>query len=176
VKTWVKCRRTINKVHIIEKKKMKHKSEPVQLSGLLQTLLKSAFSQRGVQDGGLFLEWKKVVGDEIAGFCAPEKITYDGTQAQRTTLHIRVAPAAILYVSSFQGQILAHLHRYYGYPKIQELRFFQAPLPRASATAKTSVPKGVLPENERRAVERIKNEALQRALLDLGSVLYGAKK
>lgn len=155
---------------------MKNKKEPVVLAGVLPDILKEAFSKRGVPDAGLFLEWEKIVGSEIAGFCAPEKITYDGTQAQRTTLSIRVAPAAVLYVSSFQTQILAHLHRYYGYPKVQELRFFQAPLPRMTKNVRPVIEKGVLPEHEKRAVEKIQNEGLQKALLDLGSVLYGAKK
>lgn len=142
------------------------------LGSFLTPLLKPAFTQRGVQDSGLFLDWSKIVGPDIAKMCAPDRLNTDSTLAQNTTLVLRVSPGAILYVENYKSQILEHLHRYYGYPKIQSLRLFQAPVPLATPPEKNVVPQGKIPPEEETQLERIACPQLRRALLELSKVLY----
>jgi hypothetical protein len=75
-------------------------------------------------------------------------------------------------VENYKSQILEHLNRYYGYPKIQSLRLFQAPVPLTKLPEKTLVPQGQIPPEEEAQLERIACPKLRLALLGLSKVLY----
>jgi len=134
--------------------------------------LKDSFASRGGQDAGLFVSWTRIVGPEIAKMCVPEKLTCDSSQAQNTTLILRVAPGAALYVESYKAQILAHVHRFYGYPKIAHLRLFQAPLPKHKQVTPREVRQGEVPEGEEAHIQNVGDEGLQEALRALARTLY----
>lgn len=145
---------------------------PQPLGRVMGGVLKGTFASRGSQDAGLFVSWTQIVGPDIAKMCVPEKLTTDTTQAQNTTLTLRVAPGASLYVESYKAQILAHVHRFYGYPKVTHLRLFQAPLPKDVRPVRRVVPQGNVPGHEEVEIQKVADPGLQEALRALAKVLY----
>lgn len=147
---------------------------PQPLGRVMGGVLKGTFASRGAQDAGLFVSWTQIVGPDIAKMCVPEKLTTDTTQAQNTTLTLRVAPGASLYVESYKAQILAHVHRFYGYAKVTHLRLFQAPLPKDRRPVKRAVPQTDVPGHEEAQIQKVGDPGLQEALRALAKVLYAA--
>ena len=103
-------------------------------------LAAKAFERYGFHSAEIMTAWPRVVGSEIAGFTAPERIKWprgssgeDGTgDAGGATLVIRVEPARALDVEYRSAEIIDRINRYFGYRAIAVLRLIQAPLLNAS--------------------------------------------
>ena len=107
-------------------------------------LAAKAFERYGFHSAEIMTAWPRVVGAEIAGFTAPERIKWprgsagssggeDGTgNAGGATLVIRVEPARALDVEYRSAEIIDRINRYFGYRAIAVLRLIQAPLLNAS--------------------------------------------
>ena len=96
-----------------------------------------AFEKYGFHSAEIMTAWPRVVGAEIAGFTAPERIKWprgyagsdDGTGASGgATLVLRVEPARALDVEYRSAEIIDRINRYFGYRAIATLRLVQAPL------------------------------------------------
>ena len=108
-------------------------------------LAAKAFERYGFHSAEIMTAWPRVVGAEIAGFTAPERIKWprgpagssggeDGTgNAGGATLVIRVEPARALDVEYRSAEIIDRINRYFGYRAIAVLRLVQAPLLKAVA-------------------------------------------
>lgn len=99
-------------------------------------LAAKAFEKYGFHSAEIMTAWPRVVGSEIAGFTAPERIKWprgtgdaDGTGASGgATLVVRVEPARALDVEYRSAEIIDRINRYFGYRAIAGLRLVQAPL------------------------------------------------
>jgi hypothetical protein len=110
-------------------------------------LAAKAFERYGFHSAEIMTAWPRVVGAEIAGFTAPERIKWprgpsgssgaeDGTGAAGgATLVIRVEPARALDVEYRSAEIIDRINRYFGYRAIAVLRLIQAPLLNAATNA-----------------------------------------
>jgi hypothetical protein len=103
---------------------------------------------RGFAMTSLLSEWPAVVGEELARFTAPEKVIWprrseDGEAASpqsawRTDgaiLVLKVDGPRAIEVQHRAEQILERVNIYFGYRAIAQLRFLQAPLPKAKSPA-----------------------------------------
>ncbi len=99
-------------------------------------LAAKAFEKYGFHSAEIMTAWPRVVGAEISGFTAPERIKWprgsgdeDGTGAScGATLVLRVEPARALDVEYRSAEIIDRINRYFGYRAIAVLRLIQAPL------------------------------------------------
>lgn len=99
-------------------------------------LASKAFEKFGFHTAEIMTAWPRVVGAEIAGFTAPERIKWprgsadiDGTTASGgATLVLRVEPARALDVEYRSAEIIDRINRYFGYRAIAAVRLVQAPL------------------------------------------------
>lgn len=103
-----------------------------------------AFEKYGFHSAEIMTAWPRVVGAELAGFTAPERIKWprgsasdmDGSGgAGGATLVLRVEPARALDVEYRSAEIVDRINRYFGYRAIATLRLVQAPLSGTSASA-----------------------------------------
>lgn len=100
-----------------------------------------AFEKYGFHSAEIMTAWPRVIGAEIAGFTAPERIKWprgsgdvDGTGASGgATLVLRVEPARALDVEYRSAEIIDRINRYFGYRAVAALRLVQAPLLNAAA-------------------------------------------
>jgi hypothetical protein len=103
---------------------------------------------RGFAITSLLSEWPAVVGEELARFTAPEKVVWprrseDGEAAspqsawrnEGAILVLKVDGPRAIEVQHRAEQILERVNIYFGYGAIAQLRFLQAPLPKAKSPA-----------------------------------------
>jgi hypothetical protein len=144
-------------------------------------LTRKAFEKYGFSAATLLTDWPTIVGKELAGFTAPERLKWPrgidiredveaGAEGRPgAVLVLRVDPARALDVEYKGRQILERINGYFGYRAIAELRLLQAPLARA-ATPRTT-PATLSPPCEAPELATIADERLRAALARLKSGL-----
>jgi hypothetical protein len=103
---------------------------------------------RGFAVTSLLSEWPAVVGEELASFTMPDKVIWprrseDGEaappqsawRAEGAILVLKVDGPRAIEVQHRAEQILERVNVYFGYRAIAQLRFLQAPLPKAKGEA-----------------------------------------
>jgi hypothetical protein len=143
-------------------------------------LTRKAFEKYGFSAAALLTDWALIVGEEIAGFTAPERLKWprgvgirDDVEAGAegrpgATLILRVDPARALDAEYRAKQLLERINGYFGYRAVAELRILQAPLaaPARAATRPAPPPPCEAPE-----LAAIADEPLRAALARLKSGL-----
>lgn len=137
---------------------------------------------RGFATTSLFSDWGTIVGDDLASFTAPDKISWPrhiedrevGASASAyredgATLVLKVDGPRAIELQHRSEQILDRVNRYFGYRAIAQLRFLQAPVRRRHGAAKSPV----LEEIALEGPADIWDTDLRRALTKLGSYLRG---
>ena len=108
---------------------------------------------RGFAMTSLLSEWPAVVGEELARFTAPEKVVWPRRSEDREAaspqsawrtdgaiLVLKVDGPRAIEVQHRAEQILERVNMYFGYRAIAQLRFLQAPLPKAKGEAPAPAP------------------------------------
>jgi hypothetical protein len=103
---------------------------------------------RGFAITSLLSEWPAVVGEELARFTAPDRLVWprrseDGEAASPQSawrndgaiLVLKIDGPRAIEVQHRAEQILERVNIYFGYRAIAQLRFLQAPLPKAKKEA-----------------------------------------
>lgn len=108
-------------------------------------LTRKAFEKYGFSTATLLMEWAAIVGEQLAGTTAPERVKWPrGVEAfgeasagptAGATLVLRVDPSRALDVEYKAAQIIERINAYFGYRAIADLRILQAPV-----TPRTTVP------------------------------------
>ena len=141
-------------------------------------LTHKAFEKYGFAAAALITDWAVIVGEDIAGYTAPERLKWprgvgihdevDEGEAGRpgATLIVRVDPARALDVQYKAQQIIERINGHFGYRAVAELRILQAPL--AKQTASKIVPRPVaVPPSAAPELAGIADERLRTALATL---------
>jgi hypothetical protein len=148
-------------------------------------LTRKAFEKYGFSAASLLTDWPSIVGAEMAGFAAPERLKWPRGVAIRedaeagaegrpgAVLVLRVDPARALDVQYKAQQILERINVYFGYRAVAELRIVQAPLAKpATAPQEMAKPRSITP-SEAPELADIADEQLRDALARLKSWLVG---
>ena len=109
---------------------------------------------RGFAITSLLSEWPAVVGEELASFTAPDKLVWPRRIEDREApspqsawrndgaiLVLKVDGPRAIELQHRSEQILERVNMYFGYRAIAQLRFLQAPLPKAKSQAPPPLPK-----------------------------------
>jgi len=149
-------------------------------------LTRKAFEKYGFSATSLLTDWPSIVGAEVAGFAAPERLKWPRNAVSGeaeagaeglpgAVLVLRVDPARALDVQYKTQQILERINVYFGYRAVAELRILQAPLVKhtsARAPVVTAKPRSLTP-SEASELSDIADEQLRTALARLKSWLLG---
>jgi hypothetical protein len=148
-------------------------------------LTRKAFEKYGFSAASLLTDWPSIVGAEMAGFIAPERLKWPRNVAIRqdaeegaegrpgAVLVLRVDPARALDVQYKAQQILERINVYFGYRAVAELRIVQAPLAKpanARVRQEMATPRNISP-SEAPELADIADEHLRDALARLKSWL-----
>jgi hypothetical protein len=108
---------------------------------------------RGFAITSLLSEWPAVVGEELASFTAPDKLVWPRRTEDREAaspqsawrndgaiLVLKVDGPRAIELQHRSEQILERVNMYFGYRAIAQLRFLQAPLPKAKSQAPAPPP------------------------------------
>ena len=143
-------------------------------------LTHKAFEKYGFAAAALITDWAMIVGKDIAGYTAPERLKWPrgvgigddiehGAEGRPgATLIVRVDPARALDVQYKGQQMIERINGHFGYRAVAELRILQAPLPERAGVAapRTPPPPCAAPE-----LAGITDERLRTALANLQSGL-----
>lgn len=147
------------------------------MGSYLGKITRQALGKRGLGEADVILRWPEIVGEQLAGKCLPEKLSYRRGGAGAGTLQVRVEPAAATVVQHLEPQILERINTYYGYRAVTRLQLRQQPLPK-TPEGRRQAPRR-LSERERAALERslagCGDSPLRDALRSLGEDVLGRK-
>lgn len=139
---------------------------------------RKAFERHGFAYAEILAHWREIVGEDIAAFCAPERIRWPRMNAQHAasnrrklggTLVIRVTDGRAVELQHETSRIIDRVNTYYGYEAIIGITLVQGPLPvQATAAAKRPSLDAGQERKLEQTVEHVENESLRRALTRLG--------
>jgi hypothetical protein len=140
--------------------------------------LGEAASRHGFAEPQVLLRWAEVVGERLAGLCAPVKVTYPRGQGLGATLVVRAPGARAPEVEHLGPRIVERVNQFYGYRAVARIKVVQTtgPAPGFAETpspfADPSAPAEPAPEAEARAAgltRGIRDDALRAALTRMGA-------
>lgn len=136
---------------------------------------RKALPEPGAGLARLKAQWRDIVGEDIAKYCAPEKLT--GKKTERT-LTLRVIPQAAPLVQHRGEEIRQRVRTAVG-GVVSRLKLVQGPLPGAEPKLDRVVRRPLTAEELsalQRAVAEIESPQLREATMALGKAMLSAKK
>ncbi len=138
-------------------------------------IIKPVLGKQGLNAIEVVTSWPLIVGERIARYSIPLKLTRPRFEGHEGTLHIQVASGGFaLELQHQEPQILERINGYFGYRAVGKLRFIQAPLPKRPDQADRAQPETqapLAPEQQamlETTLDGIQNPALRAALSGLG--------
>ena len=127
--------------------------------------------KRGFAESRVITDWPSIVGDAIAPYCVPLRITRPRGQAGGA-LYVRAAGAWAVELHHLSPQILDRVNGFLGFQAITELKIVQGPI---AAAAQRRRPKPLPPDARSLisdAVSDVSDDGLRDALERLGESLH----
>lgn len=139
-------------------------SKTKKISSVIDHISKEHLKKGGYYYASLLLDWPKIVGDQVANYTYPLRISM--SQDKKKTLLLQVEPAAALMVGFQKGLIIEKISAFFGKTIVEEIKLKQEPLKRIILTKKEKVVPTPT-EEAKKSVEGIQDENLRNALLSL---------
>ncbi len=152
------------------------------ISRSIRSVTQKARERYGFAYAEILSQWTAIVGADLAGYCAPERIRWPsdpygdgegrGVRGRRKSggvLIIRVADGRAIELQHDTPYIMDRVNTYYGYQAITEIKIIQGTLPSRDGPA--APPPQPSAEQERIIAEDVRDiddEALKAALVKLG--------
>lgn len=156
---------------------------PRAVGSFVPSLTKKAFEKYGFSAAALITDWPAIVGRDLAGYTAPEKLRWpraaemppDAEPEKKgrpgAVLILRVEGPRALEVEYKRAEIAERINAYFGYRAINEIKILQAPLPKP---APSRVPKRT--EADAVPLPMVADEGLRAALERLGAGIRAKKR
>jgi hypothetical protein len=142
----------------------------------LPRIAKPVLGKQGLGEAQLLAEWPAIIGEELARYCWPIKLTFPRGERRDGTLRLRVASALALEIQHREPVLLERINGYFGYRAVIRLALVQGGAPSEQGTAPPLRP---LEPAERQALDRrldgIADPGLRAALRRLGSAIIGQR-
>ncbi len=101
---------------------------PRLVADAMPPLVKPAFQRRGFTIAPLLLQWASVVGDDLARFSRPQKITFSGKDQKDGVLHVAVPSSFTLDMQYKQPIFLEKINTFFGFKAVKALKIYHEPL------------------------------------------------
>lgn len=160
---------------------MRHRLPPI--GARVLAVARTAFAKRGFHEAHILAHWTEIVGEGLAEFSAPEKLTFSRGTASDTrgprggaVLSIRVDGPVALEIRHLEPQIIERINAYYGYGAVQRLKITQGPLPPKKRPRFRKI-RPLAAEERAELVQKLENieePGLKEALEKLGERIIGA--
>lgn len=162
---------------------------PPPVGARLGRITREAFKRYGFSEGHILHRWPEIVGTDLAGVTAPERLVRSRAQNKTVTggssgngtggtLVVRVDGPVAVEIKHLEPQIVERINGYYGYPAVRRLKLVQGPLPPAPARRLKSF-RPLKPEEEASLADElspISEPELQGALARLGRRVIARRK
>ncbi len=166
----------INKEHTLE--------DLTSVSKTIMPLAKQLLGAKGMLEMEILADWTAIVGEELAQYSLPQKISFRKDERSNGTLELLVLSGAFaMEIQHRESQILNKINTYFGYDAVAKLKIIQNSCPENFLFTKKpidNVKKNLVsPEEHNYITEIIKdvdNNELRRHLEILGEAVLGSKK
>jgi hypothetical protein len=93
----------------------------------LNNLLKPAFTKRGFAHHRSITDWSKIVGEEVARFVFPKKLTFPKDQQQGGTLYLEVYDSGVaMELVYLKSQIIERIATFFGFKAVGDIKVTQS--------------------------------------------------
>jgi hypothetical protein len=143
------------------------------------------YRRRGFQQAHILAHWPAIVGDMLAEFSSPEKLSFPRATGDTASeshegglLTIRVDGPAALELKHLEPQILERINGFYGHRAVARLRLIQGPLPyKRKSNRRHFVPLDAAALAAlAQSLESIEEPALKGSLAKLGERVFASRK
>ncbi|NQW09230.1 MAG: DUF721 domain-containing protein [Alphaproteobacteria bacterium] len=143
------------------------------LAGLAPRLIDPLLRKRGFVEGRIVRDWASIVGPELAGVCAPEKLAFARDRRGGGTLTLRVVSGRALELQHRTPQLIERLNAHFGWAAVGKVSLRQGPLPVLPPSA--APPVHALDAEEKASVAQrvatVRDDDLRERLAALGEAL-----
>jgi hypothetical protein len=99
------------------------------LGATVPKLTDKALRKRGFVESAIVRRWPSIVGEEIAGWCAPDRVAFPRDRRAGATLHVVVPGARALELQHLEPVLLERINTVFGYDAVTRVAIRQGPLP-----------------------------------------------
>ena len=99
------------------------------LGATVPKLTDKALRKRGFVESAIIHRWGSIVGEEVAGWCAPDRVAFPRDRRVGATLHLVVPGARALEVQHLEPVLLERINTVFGYDAVTRISIRQGPLP-----------------------------------------------
>jgi hypothetical protein len=89
------------------------------------TTLKARLRKSGFVDERIILQWPKIVGNNVAKYAKPAKVTFQQQRRCNGTLHVNTIASYAFQIQQREQQILDAINKIYGYGAIKTMQLHQ---------------------------------------------------
>ncbi len=92
-------------------------------------LTDKAMRKRGFVESAIVHRWSSIAGEDVAGWCAPDRVAFPRDRRAGATLHLVVPGARALELQHLEPVLLERINTVFGYDAITRIAIRQGPLP-----------------------------------------------
>lgn len=156
----------------------------IQISEVANGIIDPVLARRAGITTALLGSWDEIAGENFADCTRPEKIAWprhgdpgDEGGHRPGVLTIACEGARALFLSHAQGELIARINGFFGYPAIGQIRIVQKPV--STATLKRPRPRKLEGEKAKKLagmMEGITDDKLRLAIERLGTGVMSARR
>ncbi|MFK3689131.1 DUF721 domain-containing protein [Agrobacterium tumefaciens] len=155
----------------------------VQIAEVANGIMDPVLSKRAGINTALLGSWDEIAGDDFADCTRPEKITWprrdegpDRGGYQPGVLTIACEGARALFLTHAQGELIARINGFFGFPAVRQIRIVQKPVSQAITRRRKPQPlRGDAAKRLDDMMNGIESEALRKAVERLGTAVLQKK-
>ncbi|MBO6281628.1 MAG: DUF721 domain-containing protein [Alphaproteobacteria bacterium] len=154
------------------------------ISKTLMPLAKQLLGTRGFMETDLLTNWKHIIGEELARYSLPQKLTFRKDERTDGCLTIAVLSGAFaMEIRQNEPRILDKINTYFGYKAVSKLKIIQNTNPEYFLISKKNidnVKKNLVTEAEEsyitELIKDVSNPELKETLKNLGIAVFNRRK
>ena len=154
------------------------------ISKTLMPLAKQLLGTRGFMETDLLTNWKHIIGEELARYSLPQKLTFRKDERTDGCLTIAVLSGAFaMEIRQNEPRILDKINTYFGYKAVSKLKIIQNTNPEYFLISKKNidnVKKNLVTEAEESYITEltkdVSNPELKETLKNLGIAVFNRRK
>jgi len=155
-----------------------------QIAEVANRIIDPVLARRAGISTALLGSWDEIAGEEFADCSRPEKIAWprrdasdDPSGYQPGVLTIACEGARALFLTHAQGELIARINAFFGYPAVRQIRIVQKPVSQAVRHRRPpQALKGAAATRLEEMMEGIESEALKKAVIRLGTAVLQKKR
>ncbi len=156
----------------------------MQIAEVANGIIDPVLARRAGISTALLGSWDEIAGEEFADCSRPEKIAWPRRDAsdeaggyQAGVVTIACEGARALFLTHAQGELIARINAFFGFPAVRQIRIVQKPVSQAVRHRRPLPPlKGEAARRLEDMMEGIENEALKKAVTRLGTAVLQKKR